>query len=77
MIGIYSSGIWQIPHLQNFLGEACHKLSHLSAPNSVDAIAVWGERAVSQRPIEQAKKAGLPILRLEDGFTRSLVLCIN
>lgn len=77
MIGIYSSGIWQIPHLQNFLGEACHKLSHLSAPNSVDAIAVWGERAVSQRPIEQAKKAGLPILRLEDGFTRSLGLGIN
>lgn len=78
MIGIYSSGIWQIPHLQSFLGEACSKLSFLSTiPASVDAIAVWGERPSSQRSIERAQKAGVPVLRLEDGFTRSLGLGVN
>lgn len=78
MIGIYSSGIWQIPHLQSFLGEACCKLSSLSAiPGEVDAIAVWGERPTSLRPIQRAQNAGLPVLRLEDGFTRSLGLGVN
>ncbi|MGL5698751.1 MAG: capsular polysaccharide biosynthesis protein, partial [Kluyvera sp.] len=78
MIGIYSSGIWQIPHLQSFLGEECCKLSNLtSIPDGVNAIAVWGERASAQRPIARAEKAGLPILRLEDGFTRSLGLGVN
>lgn len=78
MIGIYSSGIWQIPHLQSFLGEACCKLSSLSAiSGEVDAIAVWGERPSAQHPIERAIKAGLPVLRLEDGFTRSLGLGVN
>ena len=78
MIGIYSSGIWQIPHLQSFLGETCCKLSSFSSiPTEVNAIAVWGERPSAQRPIEQAVKAGLPVLRLEDGFTRSLGLGVN
>lgn len=78
MIGIYSSGIRQIPYLQSFLGEACCKLSHFSTiPHEVSAIAVWGERPSSQRPIEQAQKLGLPVLRLEDGFIRSLGLGIR
>ncbi|WP_333501620.1 capsular polysaccharide biosynthesis protein [Kluyvera genomosp. 2] len=78
MIGIYSSGIWQLPHLQRFLGEACCKLTPLSSlPGNVDAIAVWGERPSALRPIERAQKAGLPVLRLEDGFTRSLELGVN
>lgn len=78
MIGIYSSGIWQIPHLQSFLGEACCKLSPLSTiPGEVDVIAVWGERPSTRRPVKRALKAGLPVLRLEDGFTRSLGLGVN
>lgn len=78
MIGIYSSGIWQLPHLQRFLGEACCKLTPLSSlPGNVDAIAVWGERPSALRPIERAQKAGLSVLRLEDGFTRSLELGVN
>lgn len=78
MIGIYSSGIWQIPHLQSFIGEPCCKMSPLSAiSGEVDAIAVWGERPTSLRPIQRAKKAGLPVLRLEDGFTRSLGLGVT
>lgn len=78
MIGIYSSGICRIPHLAVFLGEAYTKLSRL-APlyDEVSSIAVWGARPSAQRPIAEAKKAGLPVLRLEDGFTRSFGLGVN
>jgi len=43
----------------------------------VEAIAVWGERHYARRPIKRAYQAGLPVLRLEDGFTRSLELGVN
>ena len=43
MIGIFSSGIWRIPHLEKFLAQPCQKLSLLRpVPPEVDAIAVWG-----------------------------------
>ncbi|ALR75350.1 capsular polysaccharide biosynthesis protein [[Enterobacter] lignolyticus] len=78
MIGIFSSGIWRIPHLEALLGQPCRRLSSLSAKaRGLQAIAVWGERPTSQRPIALAKKAGLPVIRLEDGFIRSLGLGIN
>lgn len=78
MIGIYSSGICQIPHLAVFLGEAYTKLSTFSPLyDEVSAIAVWGARPSAQRPVAEAKKVGLPVLRLEDGFTRSLGLGVN
>ncbi|WP_162878898.1 hypothetical protein, partial [Escherichia coli] len=42
-IGIYSPGIWRIPHLEKFLAQPCQKLSLLRpVPQEVDAIAVWG-----------------------------------
>ncbi|MFU0921703.1 capsular polysaccharide biosynthesis protein [Kluyvera sichuanensis] len=79
MIGIYSSGIWKTPHLETFLGEPGIKLTPHSnlASTRLRAIAVWGERPSAQRPIKLALQAGVPILRLEDGFTRSLGLGVN
>lgn len=79
MIGIYSSGIWKTPHLEVFLGEPGIKLTphHNLASTRLRAIAVWGERPSAQRPIKLARQAGIPILRLEDGFTRSLGLGVN
>lgn len=79
MIGIYSSGIWKTPHLEAFLGEPGIKLTPHSNLASIRlrAIAVWGERPSAQRPIKLARQAGIPILRLEDGFTRSLGLGVN
>ncbi|UVC28651.1 capsular polysaccharide biosynthesis protein [Pantoea sp. SOD02] len=78
MIGIYSSGIWRIPHLENFLAQPCQKLSlHRPLPQEVSAIAVWGHRPSSSKPIEMARKKGKPIWRLEDGFIRSLDLGVN
>lgn len=79
MIGIYSSGIWKTPHLEAFLGEPGIKLTPHSNLASIRlrAVAVWGERPSAQRPIKLARQAGIPILRLEDGFTRSLGLGVN
>lgn len=68
-----------MPHLEAFLGEPSIKLTPHSnlASTRLRAIAVWGERPSAQRPIKLAQQAGVPILRLEDGFTRSLGLGVN
>ncbi|WP_312828341.1 capsular polysaccharide biosynthesis protein [Pantoea anthophila] len=78
MIGIISSGIWRIPYLENFLGQACQKISSKrSIPEEIDAVAVWGHRPSARKPVERARQAGKSILRLEDGFIRSLDLGVN
>ena len=78
MIGIYSPGIWRIPHLEKFLAQPCQKLSLLRpVPQEVDAIAVWGHRPSAAKPVAIAKAAGKPVIRLEDGFVRSLDLGVN
>ncbi len=52
MIGIYSPGIWRIPHLEKFLAQPCQKLSLLRpVPQEVDAIAVWGHRPSAAKPV--------------------------
>ncbi|CCP03963.1 Capsule polysaccharide export protein kpsC [Erwinia amylovora Ea644] len=72
MIGIYSSGIWRIPHLANFLRERCHKVALRHAlPAEVDAIAVWGYRPSGKKEVRAAQSAGKTLMRLEDGFIRS------
>ncbi|MBV8045046.1 capsular polysaccharide biosynthesis protein [Pluralibacter sp.] len=80
MIGIFSSGIWRIPHLEALLGQPCRKLSSFSATSGkhpLKAIAVWGQRPTASRPVAFAEKSGLPVIRLEDGFIRSLGLGVN
>lgn len=78
MIGIFSSGIWRIPHLENFLAQPCRKIPALRPlPEEIDKVAVWGHRPSARKPVEIANAAGKPILRLEDGFIRSLDLGVN
>lgn len=78
MIGVYSRGIWKIPHLNQFLGQPCRKLSINSAiPGDISAIAVWGMKENTVKPAAKARAADRPLLRLEDGFIRSLGLGVN
>lgn len=78
MIGIFSSGIWHIPYLENFLSQPCQKLSALRVvPENIHAVAVWGHRPSARKPVAMAQAAGKPVLRLEDGFIRSLDLGVN
>lgn len=78
MIGIFSAGIQRIPHLEQFLGEPCRKLSLLRpVPEDITQIAVWGYRPTGDKAVALAEKSGLPVLRLEDGFIRSLGLGVS
>jgi len=78
MIGIFSAGIWRIPHLEHFLAQPCQKLSLLRpVPAEIDTVAVWGHRPSARKPAEIAEAAGKTVLRLEDGFIRSLDLGVS
>lgn len=72
MIGIYSPGIWRIPHLEKFLAQPCQKLSLLRpVPQEVDAIAVWGHRPSAAKPVAIAKAAENP------SFVWKMDLCVR
>lgn len=78
VLGVYSGGIWRIPYLDSFLPGERVRLSPFKAiPANVNAIAVWGYRPSAQKPAALAQAAGLPVIRLEDGFIRSLGLGVQ
>ncbi|MBC6503502.1 capsular polysaccharide biosynthesis protein [Citrobacter freundii] len=78
MLGIYSSGIWRIPHLDSLLPGGRVKLTFMAPiPANVTAIAVWGLRPGTAKPVALAAAAGIPVLRIEDGFIRSLGLGVE
>ena len=78
ILGIYSGGIWRIPHLASFLpGEPVRLSPYKTIPEQVNAIAVWGHRPSAQKPVALAQSVGLPVIRLEDGFIRSLGLGVQ
>ncbi|PLR33042.1 beta-3-deoxy-D-manno-oct-2-ulosonic acid transferase [Chimaeribacter californicus] len=75
MIGIFSAGIARIPHLGQLLPEGVARLaSYRRVPASVSAIAVWGHRPSGHKAVAVARRRGMPVWRLEDGFIRSLGL---
>ncbi|WP_145577140.1 capsular polysaccharide biosynthesis protein [Yersinia mollaretii] len=78
MIGIFSAGIYRIDHLENFLAEPCCKLSSLRPiPPQINSVAVWGYRPTADKAVALAGAANLPVIRLEDGFIRSLGLGVT
>jgi capsular polysaccharide export protein len=78
ILGIYSGGIWRIPHLDSFLpGEHIRLSPFKTIPAQVNAIVVWGQRPSARKPVAMAQSAGLPVIRLEDGFIRSLGLGVQ
>lgn len=78
MLGIFSGGIWRIPFRESFLPGPHQKLSsQRPIPAGIDAVAVWGYRPSAHKPALLAGAAGLPVVRLEDGFIRSLGLGVN
>ncbi|MGK9173858.1 capsular polysaccharide biosynthesis protein [Yokenella regensburgei] len=78
MLGIFSGGIWRIPYLGSFLPGERVRLSTLKAiPENVSAVAVWGYRPSAEKPTALAKAAGVPVVRLEDGFIRSAGLGVQ
>lgn len=78
MLGIFSGGIWRIPFRESFLPGPHQKLSsQRPVPPGINAVAVWGFRPSARKPAEMAQAARLPVVRLEDGFIRSLGLGVQ
>jgi capsular polysaccharide export protein len=76
-IGYFSAGIGRIPHLEAFLDATCVRLRPWSSPAGLDAVAGWGHKPTADRARAFAARHGLPYLRLEDGFLRSLGLGVE
>lgn len=57
MLGIFSGGIYRIPHLTAFLGEPCCKVSLVRPlPDDITRIAVWGYRPSGTKAVALAEK---------------------
>lgn len=70
---VFSNGLWKIRHLSRFLGGA--RLLYRpddAALAHVDGVLCWGNKSTSQVAVAHAERHGKSLLRLEDGFFRSL-----
>ncbi|MDM0083294.1 capsular polysaccharide biosynthesis protein [Variovorax sp. J31P179] len=71
MIGTFSAGVLRHPQLSALLGEEICKVSRLSVGRRVSAVAGWGRKANVRCAEAYARRHGLELWRLEDGFLRS------
>ena len=71
VFGVFSRGIARIPFLTYLLDARLVKLSWVSKPQNLTAVAGWGLRPTSFRARKYAIKNNLPFVALEDGFLRS------
>lgn len=56
------------------LPELLHGARLVRSPAEADAVLAWGRKPSAERAEALARRHGLPLLRLEDGFLRSLAL---
>lgn len=82
----FSRGMERIPHLAAFLGQDVIRLPRAGEQpllwkrlgRNCDTLLAWGLKETTGKPAEQAsRQSGLPLLRLEDGFLRSLDLGVR
>ncbi|WP_454738211.1 capsular polysaccharide biosynthesis protein [Cupriavidus necator] len=74
MIGVLSRGIARIQHLSAFLGDEVVFLHPYFRGRVPDALAVWGRRPSARVGESYAVKNSVRrLLRLEDGFVRSIL----
>ena len=69
----YNAGFWRDARLRRILELAGHELrAGLTAPGPEDGVVVWGRSPYAHRGEAAAAKHGLPLVRVEDAFLRSL-----
>lgn len=81
----FSPGMERIPHLDVFVGKACLRLPLWLGTECLwprlgrgcSAVLTWGRKDKKERAARFATLCKLPVLRLEDGFLRSLDLGVN
>ncbi len=69
-LGVFSLGFLRQPALRRALAAAGWRVQAGAA--GADAIGVWGRRGVAWRGAAMARRAGKPLITLEDGFLRSV-----
>ncbi|MGD9863187.1 MAG: capsular polysaccharide biosynthesis protein [Pseudodonghicola sp.] len=68
---VYNGGFLTQRRLRRMLQLAGHRIC-LGLPGPQDAVAVWGAGPTAHRGLAIAAKRGVPVLRVEDAFLRSL-----
>ena len=69
----YNAGFWREKRLRRILHLAGHDLHiGLTAPAAGDGVVVWGRSPHAHRGEAVASRRGLPLIRVEDAFLRSL-----
>lgn len=71
-VAIRSPGIWKLRQEVETLTGLRPQRYHLRPPRGVSALLGWGHRPSATPVRKQAEALGLPFLRLEDGFLRSV-----
>lgn len=74
MIGVFSSSILNLPHLETLLGAPTTRVRSLRPPTDLTAVAGWGYKPTAAQARRYALRHALPYLALEDGFLRSVGL---
>ncbi len=74
MIGIYSPGIWRIPHRRNFWRNRARNFLCCALFRKRRCYRRVGTSSQRGETSRHRKAAGKPVIRLEDGFVRSLDL---
>ncbi|MFC4732751.1 capsular polysaccharide biosynthesis protein [Salipiger abyssi] len=68
---VYSAGFLRQRRLRRILALAGYRVS-LGRPGSGDMVGVWGQSPYAHRGEAMAARHGVPLLRVEDAFLRSL-----
>lgn len=76
-VGVFSGGIARIPHLRSFLGARRVVYRPHGLLRAVDQVVGWGCKPNTEVARRFADEQGLPYVRLEDGFVRSLGLGVE
>lgn len=71
-IAVTSTGIRTTPLIETFLDASVCRAPLFLRPRNIDAVAGWGTKESGRRAAKVARKLGVPVLYLEDGFLRSI-----
>lgn len=67
----FNMGFWRQKSLRRILQLSGHSL-HLGLPRRGDGVVVWGNSPTAHRGEAVATRRGLPVVRVEDAFIRSI-----
>ncbi|MBY5973180.1 hypothetical protein KUV28_12535 [Ferrimonas balearica] len=69
---VYNAGFLRQPRLRRILDLAGYRVSPLGRPEPEGLIGVWGHSPYARRGEAVAERTGAQLVRIEDGFLRSL-----